>query len=56
MWRDICMANRESVLQEIDNYLSVVRHLQELIKQKDASGLEKLFSKASQSRKNWELG
>ena len=56
MWRDICLANSGAVLKELDNYLLVVKHLQELIKQKDGANLEKLFSKASESRKHWELG
>lgn len=56
MWRDICLANSGAVLKELDNYLLVVKHLQELIKQKDGVNLEKLFSKASESRKQWELG
>lgn len=55
MWRDICLANRESLLKEIDGYLLVVQHLQALIKQKDGANLEKLFSKASASRNQWEL-
>ena len=56
MWRDICMANSGAILKELDNYLLVVNHLQELIKQKDGANLEKLFSKASESRNKWELG
>lgn len=56
MWRDICLANSSAILKELDNYLLVVKHLQELIKQKDGANLEKLFSKASESRKQWELG
>ena len=56
MWRDICMANSGAILKELDNYLLVVKHLQELIKQKDGANLEKLFSKASESRNKWELG
>ena len=56
MWRDICMANSGAILKELDNYLLVVKHLQELIKQKDGNNLEKLFAKASASRNQWELG
>lgn len=56
MWRDICMANSGAILKELDNYLLVVKHLQELIKQKDGANLEKLFAKASASRNQWELG
>ncbi len=55
MWRDICIANREAILKELDSYMTVVQHLQCLIKNKDSEGIEKLFSKASQSRNKWEL-
>lgn len=55
MWRDICMANREAILKELDSYMAVVSHLQTLIKDKDAQSLEKLFAKASDSRNKWEL-
>ncbi len=56
MWRDICLANKSAVLKEIDQYLNVVKHLQTLIQEGNGEQLEKLFSKASESRNNWELG
>ena len=56
MWRDICLANKSAVLKEIDQYLNIVKHLQTLIQEGDGEQLEKLFSKASESRNNWELG
>lgn len=55
MWRDICMANRGAILKELDSYMAVVSHLQALLKDKDSQSLEKLFAKASDSRKKWEL-
>lgn len=55
MWRDICMANRPAILKELQNYMTVLQHLEGLLKNQDAQGLEKLFAKASESRKNWEL-
>ena len=56
MWRDICLANKSAVLKEIDQYLNIVKHLQTLIQEGNGEQLEKLFSKASESRNNWELG
>lgn len=55
MWRDICIANRQAILKELQSYMSVLAHLEGLLKNQDADGIEKLFAKASQSRKNWEL-
>jgi prephenate dehydrogenase len=56
MWRDICLANKSAILKELDQYLNVVKHLQTLIQEGNGEQLEKLFSKASESRNNWELG
>lgn len=55
MWRDICMANRDAILKELDSYMAVVSHMQALLKNKDSQTLEKLFAKASESRNKWEL-
>lgn len=55
MWRDICMANRDAILKELDGYMAVVSHMQALLKNRDSQNLEKLFAKASESRNNWEL-
>ena len=54
MWRDICLANRTAILKELDQYLAVAQHMRELIAKADGEGLEKLFSKASNARKNWD--
>ena len=54
MWRDICLANRTAILKELDQYLAVAQHMRELISKSDGEGLEKLFTKASNARKNWD--
>ena len=54
MWRDICLANRTAILKELDQYLSVAEHLRELIANADAAGLEKVFTKASKARQEWD--
>jgi prephenate dehydrogenase len=54
MWRDICIANKQAILKELDQYLSVTGRLREMIAKEDAAGLEKVFQKASQVRQKWD--
>ncbi len=54
MWRDICIANKQAILKELDQYLSVTGRLREMIAKEDAAGLEKVFQKASQARQQWD--
>ena len=54
MWRDICIANKQAILKELDQYLSVTGRLREMIAKEDAAGLEKVFQKASQARQKWD--
>ena len=54
MWRDICIANKQAILKELDQYLSVTGRLREMIAKEDAAGLEKVFQKACQARQKWD--
>lgn len=54
MWRDICIANKQAILKELDQYLSITQHLRQMIAKEDAAGLEKVFQKASQARQKWD--
>jgi prephenate dehydrogenase len=54
MWRDICIANKQAILKELDRYLSITQRLREMIAKEDADGLEKVFQKASQARQQWD--
>jgi prephenate dehydrogenase len=54
MWRDICIANKQAILKELDQYLSITQRLREMIAKEDADGLEKVFQKASQARQKWD--
>jgi len=54
MWRDICIANKQAILKELDQYFSVTGRLREMIAKEDAAGLEKVFQKASQARQKWD--
>ncbi|MDR3398329.1 MAG: prephenate dehydrogenase/arogenate dehydrogenase family protein [Pandoraea sp.] len=53
MWRDICVANREALLAELDGYLATLGTLRELIDAGDGAGLEAVFSRTSQARTDW---
>ena len=54
MWRDICLANKQAILKELDQYLSITQHLREMIAQGDGQSLEKVFQRASEARQRWE--
>lgn len=56
MWRDICLANRDALLNEIDAYVAEVGRLRALLANGDAAGLERLFATARQGRDAWLAG
>ncbi|GAA5161245.1 prephenate dehydrogenase [Viridibacterium curvum] len=53
MWRDICVANRQPLLAELDAYLAELAWLRALLLNADGDGLEKLFAEASAARNAW---
>jgi len=53
MWRDICVANREALLQELSTYQSVLAHLKAQIEKGDGEALERIFARASKTRLKW---
>ncbi|MDD5242329.1 MAG: prephenate dehydrogenase/arogenate dehydrogenase family protein [Sulfuricella sp.] len=53
MWRDICLANRDALLQELDTYQSQLERLHALLEQGDGAALERVFDRASQARNAW---
>lgn len=53
MWRDICLANRQALLAELDAYLTELAYLRALLMQGDGRALESLFSEASAARNAW---
>lgn len=53
MWRDISLANRTALLNELDAYQQELSRLQQLLKAEDGKGLEALFERASIARNNW---
>jgi prephenate dehydrogenase len=53
MWRDICMANRDRLLQELARYQSKLGAVQALLQAGEAAGLETLFAEARAAREQW---
>ena len=53
MWRDICIANRDRLLQELKSYANDLGSIRKLIQKGDAAGLEKLFAAARDARNKW---
>ena len=53
MWRDIALANRAALLNELDSYINQVAHLRELLTQEDSVGIEAIFTCARDARQSW---
>ena len=53
MWRDICLANRKALLQELDAYMTELIRTRVLLASADSSGLEKMFATARSRRDAW---
>ena len=53
MWRDICIANRQALLAELDQYLAELAYLRALLLASDGNRLEQLFAEARRARNAW---
>lgn len=53
MWRDICMANRQPLLAELDQYLSELAYLRSLLLAGKSDLLYAHFTTARQARNDW---
>jgi len=53
MWRDICLANRDALLGELDSYRAQLDELRAALAADDGSRLEEIFGIARQARRNW---
>ncbi len=53
MWRDISLANRTALLNELDTYQQELSKLKQLLEAEDGAGLQALFERASIARNNW---
>jgi prephenate dehydrogenase len=53
MWRDICLANRAALLEQLGDYRNELEKLQDCLQRADAAQLEQLFSRARTTRDDW---
>lgn len=53
MWRDISLANRAALLNELEAYQQELSKMQQLLKAEDGAGLQALFERASIARNGW---
>jgi prephenate dehydrogenase len=56
MWRDICVANRDALLAELDRYLGKLAEMRAQLAAGDAPALERLFAEARAARDRWVNG
>ena len=56
MWRDICVANRVALLEELDAYLGELARLRMMLVEGDGDGLEAVFERARRARNAWAEG
>lgn len=56
MWRDICLANREALIQEIDSYRDQLDGLRKALAESDGPYLEEVFGSAREARRAWAEG
>ncbi|WP_246797067.1 prephenate dehydrogenase [Burkholderia perseverans] len=54
MWRDVCVANREALLDELDAYTQVLARLRAAIEAGDAAALEAVFTRSRAARTAWQ--
>ena len=53
MWRDICVANRAPLLDEVDAFLARLLRIRVMLAAADAPALEKMFAEARAARDTW---
>ncbi|MDP3785813.1 MAG: prephenate dehydrogenase/arogenate dehydrogenase family protein, partial [Undibacterium sp.] len=53
MWRDISLANRDAILEELDSYTAKLSQLRESLVQGDSQNLEAIYKRAQEARLNW---
>lgn len=56
MWRDICIANREALLQVMHRYIDEMQQLAEVVARGDSDQLQQIFSRAKASRDRYVDG
>ena len=54
MWRDICLANRNALIDELDGYTAVLAQLRAAIVAGDGAALEAGFARSREARTQWQ--
>ena len=50
MWRDICIANRENLLNSLKTFKAALEEVEKLIEKEDKEGLKEFFQRAKEKR------
>ncbi|MCH8620994.1 prephenate dehydrogenase/arogenate dehydrogenase family protein [Undibacterium sp. TS12] len=53
MWRDISLANRMAMLEELDSYTARLSILRQYLLDADGAGIEGIYANAQRARHNW---
>lgn len=53
MWRDICLANRSALLEELDRYGASLQQLRQALQAEDGDQLAEIFGIARSARRAW---
>jgi len=56
MWRDICVANRDALLVELQHFMQELEAVRAMLAAGDGAGLEALFGAARDARNRWLNG
>ncbi len=56
MWRDICLANRDALLEALDGYEAELERVRAAIESGDGAALGAMFEQARAARSKWLLG
>ncbi|RKE34780.1 prephenate dehydrogenase [Paraburkholderia sp. BL23I1N1] len=54
MWRDVCVANRAALLDELDAYTAVLTRMRAAIEAGDGAALEAVFARSRVARSEWQ--
>lgn len=53
MWRDICIDNREALIEQIETYQFQLENLQDLLRHSDSESIERFFLQARNIHQKW---
>jgi prephenate dehydrogenase len=53
MWRDICAANSDRLLDELGRFSAKLAQIRKLLQNADTEALEELFTEARAARNEW---